>query len=469
MTNNLNFIPQIFSELHHLVPRYAILNKDSQLLHLHSSHPEDFVSLPQSVLQTLQFFKLKEGDLILLNDPSCSGLGPGDLTWITLCEGLPVAFRTEHPTPWGHTDKRENEGIKIPPTPIRMDGQINTALLEILCTQGALACKYGNFKELIFESIEVANTLSSRLKRIFKIHPQILDKDAQRKYFDLSRKYFINRMLDRFHGEAKIDLPLKTGETLKLKISRDENGLKVDLGGSTASHKLFVPESWTQSAVISFIMAQFNETEIFNHGSFSTINLIKPQQSFISAKGQYALAPAQKLANASLWSAMHLAFFELMPKSFPTLHDYFPTQIQWEVDNKLYDFVLPSGSGSLKDKESCSNYLYNNMMHTDLSVLTLSGCFEIVDLHERKLSSQKNSSQGGSGWSLKLKANTNLRLSWATNNIKLPWKYSRLMSSISPGEIMINNESLTEVIGIQNIKPNDEILLQSGQGCGFLT
>jgi hypothetical protein len=48
---------------------------------------------------------------------------------------------------------------------------------------------------------------------------------------------------------------------------------------------------------------------------------------------------------------MHLAFYELMPKSLPTLHDYFPTQIQWELNGKLHDFILPSGTGAFKDKK----------------------------------------------------------------------------------------------------------------------
>ncbi len=468
MTNNLNYIPQFFSEFRNLTPRFAILNREGQLLHMQSPCPEDYASLREAAVQTLQFFKLKDDDLILLNDPSCSGLGPGDLTWITACEGHYIIFRTSHPCTWGHSDKRGDEGIRIPPTPIRIDGNINSALLEILCSQGVVSCKYEKFKEVIDESIELSSMLVSRLRQGFKVHPEILDKEKQKKYFMASRKYFLKRIIDRIHGEARIELPLRTGEILKIKISHDENGVRVDLGGSTVAQKLSIPESWTQSAVISFIMAQFNETEIFNHGSFSTVNLIKPQQSFISAKGSFALSPTQKLATASIWSGMHLAFYELMPKSIPTLHDYFSTQIQWEIAGKLHDFILPSGSGVHKDKESSCSYFLNKKSFKELNTLLLSNSFDILSLHERKLSAQRSPTSGGPGWSLKLKAKNEMRISWATNNIKFPWKFSRMMSAITPGEVHVNNELKSEVIGTCVLKPNDEVLLLSGQGCGLI-
>ncbi|MEK6773896.1 MAG: hydantoinase B/oxoprolinase family protein [Bdellovibrionota bacterium] len=468
MNNNLNFIPQFFSELVSLAPRFAVLNRELQTLHVQSHRPEDLITLPLAATQAMHFFNLKEGDLILLNDPSCGGLGPGDLTWITLVQGLVISFRKSHPTSWTTSLKREDEGLRIPPTPLRMDGVINTSILDILCQQGIASCRYKDFKNLILESIELSQIISERVSRALNHQAVILDKNKQKNYFESSRKYFLKKFLDRIHGETRIELPLRTGETLKLKVSCEEVGLKIDLSGTTQGQKLFIPESWTQSAVIAFVMNQVNETELFNQGSFSAINLFKPQQSFLSSKSQNSLSSAQHLGLPTIWSALHFAFYDLLPKSMPAPHDYFPLQLQWHNDESTHEFILPSGTGAFRDKESWPGYLLNRDTPLDLGVFSRSNNFEFLDLHERKLSSQRTSLNGGPGWSLKLKARSDSQIHWFGNNLKFPWKFSKTLIAIEPGEILINGEARDEVIGKADLKADDELILNSGQGAGFV-
>lgn len=467
MSNQLSFFSHFFSEIETLTPRFAILNRDLQLLHVQSRRPEDLASLPLAATQAMHFFNLREGDLILLNDPSCGGLGSGDLTWVTVCQGLVFAYRQTHVTPWTVSLKREDEGLRIPPTPLRMNGEVNSGILDILCEQLHSSCRINDFNNIISRSMELSRIISDRLNQTLKIRPGILDKDKQKDYFTNSKKYFLKKFIDRIHGETRVELPLRTGEVLKLKLSCEEAGIKIDLGGSSQGQKLFIPESWSQGAVIAFVMDQMNERLLFNQGSFSTINLIKPQQSFLSAKSQNALGPAQRLGLASLWTALHLAFHELLPKSLPALHDYFPLQLQWQHQGRLHEFTLPSGTGAFRDKESYSGYLLNKETTLGLGTFNESPCFEILDLHERKLAAQRNSLNGGPGWSLKLKVQTEMPLQWYGNNIKWPYRFPKSLTAIEPAEILINNEVRSDAFGRVNLKPGDEIILNSGQGAGF--
>lgn len=467
MSNQLHLFSQFFIELGGLLPRFAVLNREFQLLHVQSRHPLDFTSLPLAATQAMQFFNLKDGDLVLLNEPTSGGLGAGDLTWITSVRGLIVGFRESYTTPWTLSAKRDEEGLRIPPTPLRLNGELNANLLEILCQQGNASCQSDTFKQTVLNAIQTSRALSERLSRALELRPEVLDKDQQKKHLAASRNYFLKKILDRVHGETRVDMPLRTGEVLKLKVSSDDDGIKIDFSGSTPGQKLFMPESWTQSAVIAFVMDYINEKEFFNQGSFSSINLIKPQQSFLSAKTQQALAPAQRLGVSSLWSALHLAFFELQPKSFPALHDYFSLQLQWNSQQGPKDFFLPSGSGAFRDRESSSGYLLNRHTRTSLAAFNGDSHFEVIDLHERKLSSQKTALSGGSGWSLKLKILQPVTMHWYGNNIKFPYRFPKNLSAVEPAEILVNNEARNDVMGRLDLQAQDELVLNSGQGAGF--
>ncbi len=467
MSNNPHFFSQFFIELEALLPRFAILNRELQLLHVQSQHPEDFTSLSQAAIQAMQFFTLKEGDLVLMNEPTCGGLGSGDLTWVTVSNGLVISFRNSHANPWTISTKREDEGLRIPPTPLRMNGELNSSLLDILCEQGASRCRSDEFKKSVMNAIEVLRPLSERIANALRIRPEILDRDKQKSYLTFSRNYFLKKVIDRIHGETRIDLPLRTGESLKLRVLTEDVGIKIDFSGSTPGQKLFIPEFWSQSAVIAFVMDQMNEKEFFNQGCFSAINLIKPQQSFLSTKSQPALGPAQRLAVPTIWTAMHLAFYDLLPKSFPAPHDYFPMQIQWSTDNGVQEFVLPSGSGAFRERESAPSYLLNKNHQTSLGIFNRTSEFEVLDLHERKLSAQRTSTSGGAGWSLKLKTQKPVSIQWYGNNIKFPYRFAKTLTAIEPAEIMINNEVRSEVFGRMDLQVGDEVILNSGQGAGF--
>lgn len=127
----------------------AIFDAQAQLIAQAAHIPVHLGSMPLSVQAAIQAFKLKPGDVIILNDPYCGGTHLPDITLVTpvflpkkKTPSFFVANRAHHadvggvsPGSMPLTDHLEKEGVVISPTLFKQQGGLNQKWLQSFLAQ----------------------------------------------------------------------------------------------------------------------------------------------------------------------------------------------------------------------------------------------------------------------------------------------------------------------------------------------
>jgi len=114
----------------------CVISAEGELLGLHYENLSDVGTLPQAGKIAIQYLKVGPGDLVILNDPFSGGNLLSNLTLIygmeVACQGLVLVFRTGFRAHLNLGDRLEEEGLRIPPTPLAQKGQWMEPLLKAL-------------------------------------------------------------------------------------------------------------------------------------------------------------------------------------------------------------------------------------------------------------------------------------------------------------------------------------------------
>lgn len=169
---------------------FCISTQEGKVLHGNFSNAVDCGTLPAAILTAHDFFHPKAGDLVLLNDPFSGGTTLDSLTLITAIHigstQWLIGGRWELTKRISLTKSVDEEGLRIPPTPIGKDFTLNREILSmieqhLLCGK-AYATKVATASEQLW-------TLAKEFKSLYEFFE--LDNSSNRfayKYFDESEQ-----------------------------------------------------------------------------------------------------------------------------------------------------------------------------------------------------------------------------------------------------------------------------------------
>lgn len=476
---NFSFTHNYFTELIKQFPSASLVLSDGSILHSQSEKQEDNYSLVQTFKTAKQFISLKKGDVVLVNDPYSGGSHLRRYTFITpfiiddpilpeiyLC----VRKNTEEHEPLNLYSKSiEDEGIRIPPTPIYNNFAPNLPILEAISSHPK---SHPDLKNWVNETVKDIFLVTKKEPPLFiKEHFSLQNL---KKYLVRSKELAINAISESAHGDSQSEMLLLTGETLKLKLTIENEKVIFDFSGSSGGQKVFLTEAMTLGACWFSLLERYNLLHLFNSGTLELIQVIKPTTSFLNAKYPNptligAIEGIHAIRTISEWGFLKIA--SKNNKAPQNLNPLF-CQIQFQ-NKKVITFNLPNGTGTTEDNpgESCISDFHNL---ENLSVQELENNFpiQIIQIGERITQQKKAKTNGGAGLHIKIKLLSPAKLVWTSgikkNELKLKGK--KYHAYAEPEIQLINNDKKETLpfCGEKIIEQGQIISLLSGTGVSLI-
>lgn len=282
-----NFLRQGLSPF----PTALWLNDESEILAIKYSCLEDVGTLPVAAQTAHKYLQIQDEDIVIVNDPYSGGSILTSLTAVSSIT-LPVGNKRDWPRllfatriyfkPTVQlTDSVEGEGLRIPPTPLVMNGQTNEELLEILSHHPSAPPQ---FVERLRQEIEA---IQSHLRSV-KTASQLLDftphKKFQRSYFKKTKERFLNALSEHAFGRVKLSFELEDDSRLYLQMELNEKRLEFDFTGTSKSANWNLTHGATLGACLAATLAFLDQDIPINNGLFEALQLTAPEETFVNAK-----------------------------------------------------------------------------------------------------------------------------------------------------------------------------------------
>lgn len=269
----------------------ALMTADHLPIYIKYQNLPDIGTLPVVTETVGKYLKVSSGDIVLTNDPYCGG---STLTAMTLMMGVHLEPRKSGGTAeflfcvrfnlkprLQMTDTVEDEGVRIPPTPIRHNGQLNEGLLRVISDHPQCPRDFLNGVHRMIEAMD--NSVRQMKQDTSSAH---LDwsKPRLRQYFKESSRLF-SVLLGRIaFGETSQEMTLDSGEKLRLNLDVTEGKIKFDFSGSGPSAHLHLTDGATLGACVGAILSVIESNIPLNAGIFDRFEVRAPQGTLVNAK-----------------------------------------------------------------------------------------------------------------------------------------------------------------------------------------
>ncbi|MCB0361723.1 MAG: hydantoinase B/oxoprolinase family protein, partial [Bdellovibrionales bacterium] len=203
----------------------ALMTNDNLPIFIKYQNLPDIGTLPVVTETVGKYLKIGPGDIVLTNDPYSGG---STLTAMTLMMGVSLepkrssssadflfCVRFNLKPHLQMTQTVEDEGVRIPPTPIRHGGQINEDLLRVIADHPQCPKDFLQSTDRMIKAMDNTialiqkDTIASRLD---------WSKPRIKQYFRESSRLFSHQLGRIAFGEASREMSLESGERLRLNL-----------------------------------------------------------------------------------------------------------------------------------------------------------------------------------------------------------------------------------------------------------
>ncbi|MEK6555070.1 MAG: hydantoinase B/oxoprolinase family protein, partial [Bdellovibrionota bacterium] len=285
----------IFTQLHHILnnslrdsSRSAVLSTDGDALYIRSETLADIATLPATSLTCMQYLQLGDGDVGLCNDPYSGG---GILSNFSLVTGLSlsggktadllVAVKLALKPRITNSTKLDDEGIRIPPTPIMLNGELNKDILSAMSAHPQFPLE---LREALPTAIKKLLFIKTQLKESLREAGIDLNKNLIKEFLKLSNKKTLEVIHEMAQGESpRIEFEITAKEKLKLRTEVHENKVIFDFSGSDAGQTHFLTFAATFGACVGALFAFTRKDIPLNAGSVSVVEVIAPKGTIVNS------------------------------------------------------------------------------------------------------------------------------------------------------------------------------------------
>lgn len=267
----------------------AVCLPDGTSLFVQPSSPADIATLPQAASLCHRYLKLADGDVAVANDPYSGGTTLSDFTLVLGVKlkggaapevDLLLARRISLAPRLPLTGKLDDEGVRVPPTPLGNIESLNRDLLLAIASHPT--APRGLF-ESVTRAIEQLAAAAELLRRVGRDPGSILSSTNFTRYLDDSSAAFDALMSHLPLGTSIATRQLSSGETLKLQLKITESRVHFDFAGSESSGKIGLTELATFGACWAATVAASGESVPLNAGSFQHLLVSAPLKTILSS------------------------------------------------------------------------------------------------------------------------------------------------------------------------------------------
>jgi N-methylhydantoinase B len=461
----------------------AIVLSNGETLALKYETLADIGTAPMAAQTVIKYFKLQMGDVILLNDPYSGGSTLSMMSLVTpICKNqknlqdLYLVLRFGFKSKFVISESLDEEGLRIPPTPIVMGGKIQEPILEALIAHPDAP---EGFKPKLLAQIDLLKKRIAAFNTLIKNRPNLFTNIQIKDYLKESSSHFEKIISEVAHGEARSEVKLidagNESTSLKLRLSISAGQIDFDFSGTGATKKMGLTDAATFGACVGAVMA-FLQTPIrLNSGVFSRLNVTTPLGCFLNAKYP---TPTFRGMNEGLQIVASTALQSLMglqKKRKTAASSLSPNYISLDFENQKRFFdALPGGAGAASDNEG-SDALYfwiRNRLQNSVQEIENRFPLQILSAGIRVDSGGEGQNRGGHGMQKEYLLNADALFSWSAPSLKNQAQGIDGGKAGKPAEITIHQPgkpelAVNQLYGKMQLPKGSRIVVCSGGGGGF--
>ncbi|MCB0413724.1 MAG: hydantoinase B/oxoprolinase family protein [Bdellovibrionales bacterium] len=399
----------------------AITDSNGDPIYVKYQNLPDIGTLPRSAQMAVQYLNLNDRDLVLTNDPYSGGTILSTMTLIGLLDlsrinksfpKVMISTRITFKPEIQISNTIEEEGLRIPPTPIKQKNQINDPILEAISSHPMAP---PTFKQTLLNEVEKLEESLHRLFTSVKTFQFDFSKSTLSEYYDATNEIFIEFLSQLPKGEIKKNFIYEHDSKVQLLLNVKVNQVIFDFTGTGTSQSIGLTDTATFGACLGALLAAFKNPLPLNQGVFRSIQVIAPKKSMVNTQyptptyhGMSDGAPL--LANSVIQCLLALGAESEMADSGVTLCSI---DIDFGESHHFFD-TLEAGTGALNKFPGRNGLNLWRRSHLEPSVEQIEKRFA---LHIKSFSYRQKSGgaglyEGGQGVSKVYKLLAPAKLKW---------------------------------------------------------
>lgn len=461
----------------------ALMTQENQPVHIKYQNLPDIGTLPGVAEVVSRYLQVGEGDVVLTNDPYSGG---STLTALNLLMGVNLECKTNAKSPAEFTfcvrvnmkphlhmtDTIEDEGVRIPPTPIRQGGKFNTELLKIISEHPHCP---KNFLTTVEAVVAAMDRKVEQIKRDTQAAHLDWSKPRLKELFAETCKHFTHQLEHLASGEVEKEMTLESGEKLKLLLTLEEGKAKFDFTGSGPSAHLHLTYGATLGACIGAMVSVINTNLPLNAGIFEVFEVRAPQGSLVNAKYpapvyQGLTDGAGLLANFILQCLGEIDLQHRFAHAGPSLCSF---DLEFSNNLHFFDTLEPGmAASSFGRGVDALNPWQRSHLEPSIEEIERRYPLTVMSCSIRQKSGGSGNFEGGNGVTKAITVKTNCTLRWMITQASQKPEGEQGGKAASCAELYIQKAGQKErekmpARGEFNMKAGDTVIMHSSGGGGY--
>lgn len=428
-----------------------------QLLRSHCLTGLEAGLLPHGIQIATQFFPLKKGDLVLLKDPQVGGPGRDRLALVQCFReqqnGQPGVFMASGfyaPT---------TLGMKLPPIPLRVNGEINEAVMAALGP-----CEPRLRKEISSQDRIRDLAMKKAFQNLWT--EKAVAEETSREKRDMKEK--ISEL-----PEGEISAELSCGnELIRVRLEVEDAQINFNFTGTSAGNVHALPLAATSGIVRSTVREWLGWPRALSAACASQISMSTPTGCMLNAPAKNSCEDKLGTSASLLKAAVEAALHRWDRRVNRGLTNYFDAKaILQFADRAPFSISIPSGSAATEASEGLSFFDQRALgMGFSPEKLEASCPVLVEQVDERKETSTKEKSSGGPGLVLSFRVLEPGKLFWENPPVyRITGKKEQGALQTPEIEILRQGKAVTgSDDGSFALEKNDVVTMKSGSGGGLL-
>lgn len=454
----------------------ALINQEQQVLGLKYQSISEIGTFGPLAQNVSRYFQLEPGDYVLANDPYSGGTLLTVFSLVTCFRVGDQKFffiaRTRYRPLLALAKKLDEEGVRVPPTPVAHHGKFNEALLDAIASHPLAPV---GFKDGLQRMLKQMETQIQTLNEWLKISPHALSKAQQKLLFQETKNRLLHKLAELPHGDLSREIQFEDGEVIRLNLEIKSTEIQIDFAGTSNSSRVFLTDMATFGTCLGSLLAFLKEELLLNEGVFSIIHVTTPQGCFLNAKYPAPFFEGTSEPTFVLANSIFDCLSEITSTVSVGMNGAVPTILSFEFgkDHVLFE-SLPGGTGANSERNGLDAYLFWNLGKYQTSVEDAEARMPVIYRQNgiRLGSGGKGRFTGGNGVMREIEVTQDCQFKWLLGLCNTQTKGLKSALPGSSPDIKIirctgEKQELTTTKGVVLLKAGDKVVAGSAGGGGF--
>lgn len=410
-----HLLESLLSECGHTqAAQAALLDQKGNLVGVQGVNPLHFAVFESCVKAAKGYVSLRPEDVLITNDPYSGNTRLCDLLfvrgafldgelryYVALQISLPELLNrdwTKIPT------SVEEEGFRIPPTPLGQNGSLNPALIDHICQSGISREQISGLMNKVKSILRNAGEKVIQLEKTSGKARFAGHLDDLNKYSESVMRKSLREIPDgEYTAFDFIDSDGVESENIRLQCKLSVQGENILLNFLGSSKQVRGPFNCNYSMTLAacfWVLRSFVKEDIpLNSGAFKTFSIEAPEETLVNPKYPSALLGGYFETSKRIVDVLYLALSKALPFEIPAHDGGSSAPLIFKFDKGLFLETLGSGSGASKNSAGVSavRASLGNEAAQSIEEMEKTWPLQVIHCALRENSGGHGKNQGGEG------------------------------------------------------------------------